>query len=100
MPVNLDRPGDMPGVLEQHIFVGLAEGQVRAANSTGARLLGQPVGADHTLGLGAVLALLPSSRATVKPHLRWAIGGLRRCLSVVGGGFPSIITADRGIANA
>ena len=49
VPVDLDRAGDVAGVVEQHVLVALHHHQAR-----GAQVLGQPVGGDQALGVGVL----------------------------------------------
>ena len=50
MPVDLDRAGDVAGVVEQHVLVGLNDGQ-----SGPAQIARQPVGGDQAFGMGVGL---------------------------------------------
>ena len=47
VPVDLHRAGDVAGVVEQDVLVGLDDGQARAAE-----VAGQPVGRDQPFGVG------------------------------------------------
>jgi hypothetical protein len=53
VPVDLHRAGDVPGVVEQHVLVGLDDDHVGVVE-----VGGQPVGADQALGVGIRLELL------------------------------------------
>jgi hypothetical protein len=47
VPVDLDRAGDVPTVVQQHVLVALDN------DKTGrTQMFGQPVGADEPLGMG------------------------------------------------
>ena len=47
MPVDLDRAGDVAGVVEQDVLVGLDDGETGPAD-----VAGQPVGGDQPFGVG------------------------------------------------
>ncbi len=49
VPVDLDGAGDVPGVVEQDVLVGLDDGQARAAE-----VAREPVGRDQPVGVGVV----------------------------------------------
>ena len=49
VPVDLDGAGDVPGLVEQHVLVGLDDDQARLTE-----VLGEPVGGDETLGMGVL----------------------------------------------
>jgi hypothetical protein len=55
VPVDLDRAGDVPGVVEQHVLVGLQEHDaVGPTDPPLGDLLGQPLGGHQPLGVGVL----------------------------------------------
>ena len=60
VPVDLDGAGDVPGVVEQHVLVGLDHHEAGVV-----QVLGQPLGGDEQLGVGVLGSSGESSGATV-----------------------------------
>ena len=58
VPVDLDRAGDVAGVVEQHVLVGLDDDEALVAE-----VLGQPLGGDQALRVGVRLEVGDSDRS-------------------------------------
>jgi hypothetical protein len=69
VPVDVDRAGDMAGLVEQDIFVAFGEAYIRVV-----QMVGQPGGADQHIRLGiaacfAHISLLDDS--PIRLHICW-----------------------------
>src|SRR5581483_5712271 len=68
VPVDLDRPGDVAGVVEQHVLVGLDDHDVGVVE-----VVGQPAGRDELLGVGVLRQL--GGRVVLDGHEGLLIAG-------------------------
>ena len=54
VPVDLDRPGDVAGVVEKHVLVGLEQHHIVSADRSLVQLTSKPVGRDQTFRVRVV----------------------------------------------